>query len=94
MALASKSPTQMGSERFSSSSRRMIIGMLESGSSASPLTFISSHMARLLLDRVASTASGGCRAAPASSPRRLCGSARVTRTGTTAQQVATRGHRS
>src|SRR6266851_1853444 len=49
MASASKSPTQMGSERFSSSSRRMITGMLESGSSASPLTFISSHMVRLLV---------------------------------------------
>jgi hypothetical protein len=48
MALASKRPTQMGRERFSSSSRRMIMGMLESGSSASPFTFISSHMARLL----------------------------------------------
>src|SRR5215468_661962 len=51
MALASKRPTQMGSERFSSSSRRMMIGMLERGSSANPLTFISSHMGVLpLLD--------------------------------------------
>src|SRR6266851_10224580 len=49
MALASKRPTQMGSERLSSSSRRMSTGMLESGSSASPLTFISSHMVRLLV---------------------------------------------
>src|SRR5260370_42495865 len=49
MALAAKSPTQMGSERLSSSSPRMSMGMLESGSSASPLTFISSHMVRLLV---------------------------------------------
>ncbi len=51
MALASKRPTQIGRERFSSSSRRMIMGMLESGSSASPFTFISSTMVRLLLGR-------------------------------------------
>ena len=37
MALASGSPTQIGSERLSSSSRRTIIGMLESGSSARSL---------------------------------------------------------
>ena len=44
IALASKMPTQMGSERFSSSSRRMMIGMFDTGSRASPRTFISTHM--------------------------------------------------
>src|SRR5712691_5424479 len=44
MALASKSPTQMGSERFSSSSRRMMMGMLDRGSRASCFTFISRNM--------------------------------------------------
>ena len=49
MALASKRPTQIGRERFSSSSRRMIMGMLESRSSANPLTFIYSHIVLLLI---------------------------------------------
>ena len=45
MALASGDPTQIDSERLSSSSRRTIIGMLDSGSNTRFLTFISSHMA-------------------------------------------------
>src|SRR5215813_1194185 len=50
MALASCSPTQIDSDRLSSSSRRTIIGMLDSGSRTRFFTFISSHMALLLED--------------------------------------------
>src|SRR5438132_10966620 len=55
IALASKIPTQIGSDRLSSSSRRMMIGMLDSGSSASPRTFISTSMRSLLDQRPAQT---------------------------------------
>src|SRR6266851_6232384 len=73
MALASKSPTQMGSERLSSSSPRMSMGMLESGSSASPLTFISSHMVRLLVR------AGGPDMDPCSPPSTLLSSSHTLR---------------
>ena len=51
----------MGSERLSSSSRRMRIGRLESGSSASPCTFISTNMAASLLGLSASVATQAVR---------------------------------
>src|SRR5262245_48815913 len=44
IALASKMPTQICSDRLSSSSRRMMIGMFETASRASPRTFISTNM--------------------------------------------------
>ena len=62
MALASKIPTQMGSERLSSSSRRMMIGMFETGSRASPRTFISTSIRPPPARRRAFRA--GCAAAP------------------------------
>src|ERR1700687_5285048 len=73
MALASKSPTQMGSERLASSSPRMSMGMLESGSSASPLTFISSHMVPLLV------LAGGPDMDPCSPPSTLLSSSHTLR---------------
>ena len=45
IALASKSPTQIGSTRWPSLSRRMTIGMLVIGSTISPLIVISISMA-------------------------------------------------
>jgi hypothetical protein len=62
MALASKMPTQMGSERFSSSSLNMMMGILESGSSASPRTFISTNMRSPPV--VQRGCHAGCEAAP------------------------------
>jgi hypothetical protein len=44
-------PTQMGSERFSSSSRRMMMGMFDTGSRVSPRTFISTHIEATSLRR-------------------------------------------
>src|ERR1700675_1175413 len=48
MGFASGNPTQIDNERLSSSSRRTIMGILDSGSNTRFLTFISSHMAFLL----------------------------------------------
>ena len=84
IALASETPTQIGSTRVPSLSRRMTIGMLVAGSIISVLTVISICITpstsyavaagrSLVLDRGR---------AASSSPRRLFGFAPVIRTGT------------
>jgi hypothetical protein len=71
IAFASTGPTQIGSTRWFSASRRITIGMFVTGSTMRPLTDISTSMGHL--------AAPSC--AKIGSPRRLFGAAFVMRTG-------------
>ena len=86
MALASKTPTQIGSTRCPSLSRRMMIGMLVIGSTISPLIVISICMASAS-DPSGSSRSPACNVGRPDgvkhgSPAGCSDSRRVIRTGT------------
>ena len=79
MALASKIPTQIGSTRCPSLSRRITIGMFVIGSTISPLIVISICMAPYNLGAATPLSR---RPTHRRRPQTLCGPARSTRTGT------------